>query len=104
MRGILPIIPPIFDEPNQQRRNSTRYNKTILLFESFLNLAPAQLPFTVQPSSFARQIGEQMTLRGVRQRLKRCPACGETTGFRLLLTLTSLPGCLAQDGLALGLR
>jgi len=62
------------------------------------------LPFTVQPSSFVRQIGERMTLRGVRQRLKRCPACGETTGFRLLLTPTSLPGYLAHDGLALGLR
>ena len=66
MRGILPIIPPrstrkkpehpdyrryrdrnrierMFGKLKQQRRIATRYDKTILSFESFLNLAAARL-------------------------------------------------------------
>ena len=66
MRGILPIIPPrsnrklpqhpdyrrykdrnrverMFAKLKQQRRIATRYDKTILSFESFLNLAAARL-------------------------------------------------------------
>ena len=66
MRGILPIIPPrsnckapdhpdyrrykdrnrveqMFTQLKQQRRIATRYDKTILSFESFLNLAAARL-------------------------------------------------------------
>ena len=66
MRGILPIIPPrsnrktpvhpdyrrykdrnrverMFGKLKQQRRIATRYDKTVLSFESFLNLAAARL-------------------------------------------------------------
>ena len=66
IRGILPIIPPrsnrklpehpdyrryrdrnrverMFGKLKQQRRIATRYDKTILSFESFLNLAAARL-------------------------------------------------------------
>jgi len=66
MRGILPIIPPrsnrkepehpdyrryrdrnrverMFGKLKQQRRIATRYDKTALSFESFLNLAAARL-------------------------------------------------------------
>ena len=66
MRGILPIIPPrsnrkmpvhpdyrrdkdrnrverMFGKLKQQRRIVTRYDKTLLSFESFLNLAAARL-------------------------------------------------------------
>ncbi|HMN52570.1 MAG TPA: IS5 family transposase [Sphingopyxis sp.] len=66
VRGILPIIPPrsnrkvpehpdyrrykdrnrverMFGKLKQQRRIATRYDKTILSFESFLNLAAARL-------------------------------------------------------------
>lgn len=66
MRGILPIIPPrsnrkvpehpdyrrykdrnrierMFAHLKNQRRIATRYDKTILSFESFLNLAAARL-------------------------------------------------------------
>ena len=66
MRGILPIIPPrsnrkgplhpdyrrykdrnrverMFGKLRQQRRIATRYDKTALSFESFLNLAAARL-------------------------------------------------------------
>jgi transposase len=66
MRGILPIIPPrsnrkapehpdyrrykdrnpverMFGKLKQQRRIATRYDETILSFESFLNLAAARL-------------------------------------------------------------
>jgi len=66
MRGILPIIPPrsnrkapvhpdyrrykdrnrvkrMFGKLKQQRRIDTRYDKTILSFKSFLNLAAARL-------------------------------------------------------------
>jgi len=65
-RGILPIIPPrskrktpvhpdyrrykdrnrverMFGKLKQQRRIATRYDKTVLSFESFLNLAAARL-------------------------------------------------------------
>lgn len=66
LRGILPIIPPrsnrkvpehpdyrrykdrnriecMFGKLKQQRRIATRYDKTVLSFESFLNLAAARL-------------------------------------------------------------
>jgi len=66
MRGILPVIPPrsnrkmpehpdyrrykdrnrverMFGKLKQQRRIATRYDKTALSFESFLNLAAARL-------------------------------------------------------------
>jgi len=66
IRGILPIIPPrsnrkvpehpdyrrykdrnrverMFGKLKQQRRIATRYDKTVLSFESFLNLAAARL-------------------------------------------------------------
>ena len=66
MRSILPIIPPrsnrkapvhpdyrrykdrnrverMFGKLKQQRRIATRYDKTVLSFESFLNLAAARL-------------------------------------------------------------
>jgi transposase len=66
MRGILPIIPPrsnrkvpvhpdyrrykdrnrverMFGKLKQQRRIATRYDKTVLSFESFLNLAASRL-------------------------------------------------------------
>lgn len=66
MRGILPIIPPrssrktpvhpdyrryrdrnrierMFGKLKQRRRIAIRYDKTVLSFESFLNLAPACL-------------------------------------------------------------
>jgi len=66
MHGILPIIPPrsnrktplhpdyrryrdrnrikrMFGKLKQQRRIPTRYDKTVLSFESFLNLAAARL-------------------------------------------------------------
>lgn len=66
MRGILPIIPPrsnrklpqhpdyrrykyrnrverMFGKLRQQRRIATRYDKTVLSFESFLNPAAARL-------------------------------------------------------------
>jgi len=66
MRGILPIIPPrsnrkallhpdyrrykdrqrierMFGKLKQQRRIATRYDKTVLSFESFLDLAAARL-------------------------------------------------------------
>ena len=66
IRGILPIIPSrsnrkvpehpdyrryldrnhvgcMFGKPKQQRRIATRYDKTALSFESFLNLAAARL-------------------------------------------------------------
>lgn len=66
MRGILPIFPPrpnrktsvhrnyrrykdrncierMFGKLKQQRRIATRYDKTVLSFESFLNLAAARL-------------------------------------------------------------
>jgi transposase len=66
MRGILPIIPPrsnrklpvhpdyrryrdrnrierMFGKLKEQRRIATRYDKTVLSFESFLNLAAARL-------------------------------------------------------------
>lgn len=66
MRGILPIIPPranrkapehpdyrryrdrnrierMFGKLKQQRRIATRYDKSVLSFESFLNLATARL-------------------------------------------------------------
>ncbi|CAN5229721.1 hypothetical protein BH11PSE5_BH11PSE5_08660 [soil metagenome] len=66
VRGILPIIPPrsnrkmpehpdycryrdrnrverMFGKLKQQRRIATRYDKTILSFESFLNLAASRL-------------------------------------------------------------
>ena len=66
VRGILPIIPPrsnrkvpehpdyrryrdrnrverMFGKLNQQRRIATRYDKTLLSFESFLNLAATRL-------------------------------------------------------------
>ena len=66
MRGILPVIPPrsnrkapehpdyrrykdrnrverMFAKLKQQRRIATRYDKSILSFESFLNLAAARL-------------------------------------------------------------
>lgn len=66
MRGILPIIPPkanrkapehpdyrryrdrnrverMFNKLKQSRRIATRYDKTTLSFESFLNLASARL-------------------------------------------------------------
>ncbi len=66
IRGILPIIPPranrkvpehpdyrrykhrnrierMFGKLKQQRRSATRYDKTVLSFESFLNLAAARL-------------------------------------------------------------
>jgi len=66
MRGILPVIPPrsnrkapehpdyrrykdrnrverMFGKLKQQRRIATRYDKTVLSFESFLNLAAARL-------------------------------------------------------------
>jgi transposase len=66
MRGILPIIPPrsnrkvpehpdyrrykdrnrverMFGKLKQQRRIATRYDKTVLSFESFLNLAAVRL-------------------------------------------------------------
>ena len=66
IRGILPIIPPrsnrkvpehpdysryrdrnrverMFGKLKQQRRIATRYDKTILSFESFLNLAATRL-------------------------------------------------------------
>lgn len=65
-RGILPVIPPrsnrkapahpdyrrykdrnrierMFGKLKQQRRIATRYDKTLLSFESFLNLAAARL-------------------------------------------------------------
>jgi transposase len=66
MRGILPVIPPrsnrkapahpdyrrykdrnrverMFGKLKQQRRIATRYDKTVLSFESFLNLAASRL-------------------------------------------------------------
>jgi transposase len=66
MRGILPIIPPkanrrgpipcdfrryrdrnrikrMFGKPKQQRRIATRYDNSVLSFESFLNLAAVRL-------------------------------------------------------------
>ncbi|MBW8296594.1 transposase [Sphingopyxis sp.] len=66
VRGILPIIPPrsnhkvpdhpdyrrykdrnrverMFGKLKQQRRIATRYDKTLLQFESFLNLAATRL-------------------------------------------------------------
>src|SRR3546814_1129028 len=66
LRGILPVIPPrtnrkvpahpdyrrykdrnrierMFGKLKQQRRIATRYDKTVLSFESFLNLAAARL-------------------------------------------------------------
>lgn len=66
IRGILPVIPPrsnrkdpdhpdyrrykdrnrverMFGKLKQQRRIATRYDKTILSFESFLNIAAARL-------------------------------------------------------------
>lgn len=66
MRGILPIIPPrsnrkapthpdyrrykdrnrierMFSKLKQQRRIATRYDKTVLSFKNFLNLAAARL-------------------------------------------------------------
>nr|WP_073977010.1 transposase [Erythrobacter donghaensis] len=66
IRGILPIIPPrsnrkapehpdylryrdrirverMFGKLKQQRRIATRYDKTVLPFDSFLNLAAARL-------------------------------------------------------------
>lgn len=66
IRGILPIIPPrsnlkmpehpddrryrdrnrverMFDKLKQQRRIATHYDKTVLSFESFLNLAGTRL-------------------------------------------------------------
>ena len=66
LQGILPVIPPkanrkvhipcdfsryrdrnrierMFGKLKQQRRIATRYDKTILSFESFLNLAAARL-------------------------------------------------------------
>ena len=69
IRGILPIIPPrsnrkvpqhphyrryrdcnrverMFGKLKQQRRIATRYDKTILFFESFLNLAATRLWLT----------------------------------------------------------
>jgi transposase len=53
MRGILPVIPPrsnrkVPAHPDYRRykdrnRVATRYDKTVLSFESFLNLAAARL-------------------------------------------------------------
>jgi transposase len=81
IRGILPIIPPrsnrkvpehpdyrryrdrnrverMFGKLKQQRRIATRYDKTVLSFESFLNLAAARLG-SVQVQLFSG--GEQQT-------------------------------------------
>ena len=78
MQGILPIIPPrsnrkvpehpdyrryrdrnrverMFGKLKQQRRIATRYDKTVLSFESFLNLAAVRLwqnLLSTQPSTF----------------------------------------------------